>query len=105
MRLSAWRREEGLTQEELAQQLGCTQPYISDLERKNRPSPPSSDFLDRLYRLSRGAVTPNDVIFPYGLPDIDTPELQLEAPAPLLDVNARPGANAIRARECQDLAA
>lgn len=108
MRLATWRREKGLTQEELASRLGCTQPYISLLERSAEPAAPSSDFMRRLCRLTRGAVTPNDIVFPDGLPDFDTAELPFEAPAPLLDGAGAGHGDAEKASpegQLQDLAA
>jgi hypothetical protein len=42
--------------------------------------------MPRIYRFTAGAVTPNDF---YDLPDLDGPELQLDAaPAPLFERDA-----------------
>ena len=35
-RLEAYRRDKGLTQSEIADLVGCSQPYISALERRRR---------------------------------------------------------------------
>lgn len=85
MRLADWRKAEGLKQSELADRIGVTQASISYLERARcRPQIPSHELMVRIYRLSKGAVAPNDF---YDLPDLDTLELALEVPgaAPLLD--------------------
>lgn len=85
MRLVDWRREEGLSQQELADHLGCTQSFISLIERAVDPQIPRDPrFIVRLYRFTRGAVTANDF---YDYPDIDSGELPLEAaPVPLFGV-------------------
>jgi len=85
MRLAEWRIEQGLTQSELAARLGCDQSYISLIERSTDPQTPRRHWMLKIYRLTRGAVTPNDF---YDLPDLNQPALQLEFPAPLLDMVA-----------------
>lgn len=86
MRLREWREREGLTQEFVAGELGVSQPILSLMERADNPRlPREKRVLVRLYRLSKGEVTPNDF---FDLPDLDTPELALGdelAPAPLLE--------------------
>lgn len=85
MRLAAWRREKGLTQEDLARALDCTQPYVSVIERLTDPVIPSVDVMIRIYIVTRGAVSLYDMAFPNGMPDFETPELALAAPAPLFE--------------------
>jgi transcriptional regulator with XRE-family HTH domain len=81
MRLVEWRRQEGLTQQELADALGCTQSFVSNMERANDPQKPRDDaMVVRIYRVTKGQVAPNDF---YDLPDLSVPELQLGASEPL----------------------
>lgn len=107
MRLAEWRIEKGLKQQELADSLGCTQPYISYVERTVRANMPSTEFMERVYRLTRGAVAPNDFVFPNGLPDLST-ELPLgldPVPAPLLDMADANEGEGLADRQLQDIAA
>lgn len=60
VRLAQWRNEQGLTQRDLAEQLGVTQPAISDWERAHSPTIPAATYMAGIYLLSRGAVQPND---------------------------------------------
>lgn len=60
MKLAAWRKENGRTQEWLAAELGCSQPYISQIERARSPIVPGADLLERIYLVTDGAVEPND---------------------------------------------
>lgn len=84
MRLAEWRKAEGLSQEELAEMLGVTQPTISAVERWPVNSIPGRELMIAIYRVTNGIVTPNDF---YNLPDLDTPALPLDdnQPAPLLE--------------------
>jgi transcriptional regulator with XRE-family HTH domain len=87
MRLAEWRRERRMTQSELASAIGCTQSAISNFERADtlaRSQIPGPDLIVAIYRLTRGAVTPNDF---YSLPPLDQLELPMTnpAPAPLLE--------------------
>lgn len=105
MRLAEWRIREGLTQQELAEALGCTQPYISYVERTVRANLPGVDFMERAYRFTRGAVAPNDFVFPNGMPDLDAPELPLAA-APLFDgADLKTGGDTVADKDLQDIAA
>lgn len=70
MRLAAWRKAEGKTQEWLADQLGCTQSYISQIERAEEPIIPRRAVMLKIVRLTGGAVQPNDF---YDLPQSDAP--------------------------------
>ena len=99
MRLVEWRKSEGLTQDELADLFGCTQPVISALERTGN-SVPRPDLMLKIYRKTFGAVSPNDF---YNLPVLEQLTLPMEerkprpiAPAPLVDL-----ADAPPARELQ----
>lgn len=65
MKLAAWRKQEGKTQEWLASELGCSQPYVSQIERAVDPIIPGPEIMERLFRVTRGAVEPNDF---YDLP-------------------------------------
>ncbi|HEV2746628.1 MAG TPA: helix-turn-helix transcriptional regulator [Allosphingosinicella sp.] len=79
MRLVEWRRDKGLTQQELADALRITQPSVSEMERRSG-SLPSRAVMTAIYRFTAGAVTPNDF---YDLPDLGQRSLPLDAPAPL----------------------
>lgn len=68
MRLSEWRRSQGMVQAELAQHLGCSQSYVSQMERAVNPMVPGPALIVEIYVLSKGAVEPNDF---YDLPPID----------------------------------
>lgn len=89
MRLAEWRKWKGLSQEQLAAELGVTQPTISLLERWPDNSVPGAELMLRIYRLTHGAVAPNDF---YNLPELEQLTLSLEdapraspAPLPLLE--------------------
>lgn len=77
MRLAEWRKEQGYTQQQLADALGVNQCNISFWERAVDAVLPQPDFMRRIWTLSRGAVAPNDF---YDLPPID--QLQLPGLAP-----------------------
>lgn len=62
MRLAAWRKSKGKTQDWLAAELGVTQPYISTIERATDPVMPGKLVLIRLAILTRLQVLPNDFI-------------------------------------------
>lgn len=86
MRIAEWRKEQGQTQQQLADQLQTAQSWIALIERAHDPKVPAPDLMRRIYALTRGAVTPNDF---YDLPAIDQLELPDMAPAgsaPLLAV-------------------
>jgi transcriptional regulator with XRE-family HTH domain len=86
MRLVQWRIDKGLTQRQLADELGCSQPAVSLIERATeRPNGngiPTRDLMLKIYRVTVGAVTPNDF---YDLPALDQLQLPIAEPAPLLD--------------------
>lgn len=91
MKLKAWRKEQSLTQVALAEKLCCSQTTISLIEAdsggERAGQIPDRGLMVRIYRETRGAVTPNDF---YDLPDLDTAELPFDADepgaAPLLEV-------------------
>lgn len=60
MKLAAWRAQENKTQEWVAEQLGVSQPYISNIERSRSPLIPGSSVIVRAYVMSDGAIMPND---------------------------------------------
>ena len=65
MRLAQWRKLKGWTQMQLADELGVSQPYVSDMERASNPSIPGPAVMVEIFVLSKGAVQPNDF---YDLP-------------------------------------
>lgn len=67
MKLAAWRKKKCWTQAQLAEALGCSQSYVSQIERANDPLIPGKDLAARLYEISDGAVEPNDF---YDLPTL-----------------------------------
>lgn len=84
MRLAEWRKQEGYTQQRLADELETAQSWIALIERSNDAKVPAPELMRRIYRLTRGAVTPNDF---YDLPAIGQLELQdlaVSTDAPLL---------------------
>lgn len=72
VKLAAWRRNKGWTQEQLASELGVSQPYISQIERSSDPYVPSRELMVRIYALTGGDVEPNDF---YELPSLAEPQL------------------------------
>lgn len=68
MKLAAWRQKSGLTQSQLAQQLGCTQSYISQIERATGGLIPGPAIMIEIYTVTEGAVQPNDF---YDLPSLE----------------------------------
>ncbi|BBC99116.1 helix-turn-helix domain-containing protein [Sphingobium sp. YG1] len=71
MKLAAWRKQEGLSQDELATALDTTQGYVSRIERPARAKDfrmPGLRMMIDIFRRTRGAVTPNDF---YDLPKLD----------------------------------
>lgn len=65
MRLAIWRKLEGKTQADLADLLGCSQSYISQIERTAGALVPGPAIMIEIYRLTDGQVEPNDF---YDLP-------------------------------------
>lgn len=65
MRLAIWRKNAGKTQADLAELLGCSQSYISQIERTTGALVPGPAIMIEIYRLTDGAVQPNDF---YDLP-------------------------------------
>lgn len=63
----AWRRREQMTQAELAEELGCSQSYVSQMERAVDPIIPGPAIMIALYELSYGEVDPNSF---YDLPEV-----------------------------------
>lgn len=62
MKLAAWRKSKGLTQWALAQALGCSQSYVSQIERAHDALMPGKDMLAKIYELTGGEVQPNDFV-------------------------------------------
>lgn len=60
LKLAEWRKREGKTQEWVAAELGCTQPYISQIERATQPIIPGAEVMERIFLLTNGEVEPND---------------------------------------------
>lgn len=60
MKLAAWRKQEGRTQEWLANELGCSQPYVSQIERSSDAIIPGPEIMERVFLVTGGAVEPND---------------------------------------------
>lgn len=69
-----WRKRKRLTQGELAAALGCSQPYISQIERATHPLIPGRELMQRIFALTDGEVEANDF---YDLPAM--PQAQREA--------------------------
>jgi transcriptional regulator with XRE-family HTH domain len=69
VRLAVWRKKMGKTQAWLADELGCSQSYISQIERVEHPYVPGVAMMIEIYLLSHGQVQPNDF---YVLPDLRT---------------------------------
>jgi len=59
----------GMTQAALAAQLGCSQSYVSQMERGKAPIIPGPDVMAEIHRVTEGAVQPNDF---YDLPDLSS---------------------------------
>lgn len=60
MKLAEWRRKKGMTQADLADALGCSQSYISQIERAVDPIIPGPAVMLGLFDITCGAVQPND---------------------------------------------
>lgn len=71
VKLAEWRKMQGWTQARLAQELGCKQPYISQIERAVNPLVPGTALMIEIYALTNGEVQPNDF---YALPPADQQE-------------------------------
>jgi transcriptional regulator with XRE-family HTH domain len=81
VRLAEWRKQQSYTQQQLATELDTAQSWIALIERAHDPKVPAPDLMRRIYRLTRGAVTPNDF---YDLPPIGQAQLPgLAEDAPL----------------------
>jgi DNA-binding XRE family transcriptional regulator len=65
VKLAAWRRMKGMTQAALAAELGCSQSYVSQMERPKGWIIPGPDVMGEIHRVTNGAVEPNDF---YDLP-------------------------------------
>lgn len=69
MKLADWRRRKNLTQQQLADELGCIVTTIARYETGlRRPDGPA---MIRIYQLTDGQVEPNDF---YELPALRAPE-------------------------------
>lgn len=60
MKLAVWRRENGKTQEWIASAIGCSQSYVSQIERSVSPLVPRKDIAVAIFTITDGAVSPND---------------------------------------------
>ena len=67
MRFVDWRKRKGMTQVEAAARLGVTQPYISTIERAKDNAIPGPAVMIEIFRMTGGAVQPNDF---YDLPSL-----------------------------------
>lgn len=81
MRLAEWRKQQGWKQDRLAAELDSSQPFVSEIERAVDPKIPGRNLMVRIWRLTRGAVAPNDF---YDLPPIGQLKLPMEAALPSL---------------------
>lgn len=79
VRLAIWRKNKGMNQLELADELGVSQPYISMIERIDDPQIPRRDIMLKIYRLTGGDVEPNDF---YELPPLGQLQLNVSEPGP-----------------------
>ncbi len=78
MKLAMWRKSEGWTQDQLGAEIGCSQPYISQIERAIDPIVPSAEVMRSVYIVSRGQVQPNDF---YDVPAWEADRIRNEAEA------------------------
>lgn len=90
MKLKAWREREGKSLKDVADALDINDiATVFRWEQEPGVSSrriPTEGYMRRLYRVTRGAVTPNDF---YDLPDLDAPELPLDPePLPLFEGGA-----------------
>lgn len=69
MRLAIWRKNAGKTQADVAAVLGCSQSYVSQIERTADPLVPGPAIMIEIYVMTGGQVQPNDF---YDLPDLRT---------------------------------
>jgi hypothetical protein len=83
--LRAWRLREGYTLDAAAAGVDTVRSTWFDWETGRR-LPGDRDTYERLYRFTKGEITANAMIFPFGFPAIGQMALPFgEAPAPLLD--------------------
>lgn len=68
VKLAAFRKSKGWTQAELGSRLGCSQAYVSQIERATDPLIPGPELMGRIFEVSEGAVEPNDF---YQLPALE----------------------------------
>lgn len=87
MRLYDWRKEQGWNQQQLAERLGCSQGFVSCIERAVDAQIPGRELMDKIHQLTRGAVTPTDFYYLSPLGQLPL-QLDLPTPAPLLDMVA-----------------
>jgi len=67
VKLAEWRRNQGIRQAGLAMALGCSQSYISQIERACEPIIPGTALMIAIYQMTGGQVQPNDF---YTLPGL-----------------------------------
>lgn len=112
--LREWRLREGYTLDAAAAGVETVRQVWYDWETGRR-LPGNRDTYDRLYRFTKGEITPNSMIFPFGFPAIGQMALPFGGgPAPLLEHanapvgdgdNASPEAQDSRAPETADMQA
>ncbi len=86
---------EGATQAWLAEQLGCSQSYISQIERARDPLVPGPGIMTEIYVLTSGRVQPNDF---YDLPRHGTSEPTSACPS-IPDAGVGTGGEGAEGRE------
>ena len=62
-----------MTQGQLADLLGCSQPYVSQIERSSSPIIPGPSLMVQIFAATGGNVEPNDF---YRLPDLSITDRQ-----------------------------
>jgi hypothetical protein len=82
--LRVWRLREGLTLDAAAAGVETVRSTWYDWETGRR-LPGDRETYDRLYRFTKGEITANQMIFPFGYPAIGQMALPFAQPAPLLD--------------------
>jgi len=79
VRFAKWRKFKQMSQVEAADALGVSQPMISMIERNRDAQIPRRDLMIKIYRLTKGEVTPNDF---YELPSLEQLDLNIGQPQP-----------------------
>lgn len=79
MKLDAYIRQTGTTEQALARLVGCSQGTINKL--RNGKINPSLDLLNAVFRATNGAVTPNDFLPEADALTADTADDLVEQPS------------------------